>query len=345
MTTGAGRRRPQQPRRPAGVRARPAGMAALDLLAAPQRAGRRRLDRGARAVTARARRAALAAHRTARHRLARHRARGGARRCWPTCRRCGSSSGSSPSTSPPGGPCSASSGRPPARCSRWPAARPRRAGPRHRRCAGGGFVRAMAWPGDASYDLVVPRDAAGRRPRRAARRRRRSRPGCGPSRRCGSRAAGRGSASTPITARSPTRSAGSARAVHLDKGCYRGQETVARVQNLGKPPRRLTLVHLAGESDELPEPGTADRGQRPHGRLPRHGRAPPRARSGRPGRDQADAARRHGPVDRRRQRARRRRHGLIPQQAASRAGPAGPRQPAVAAGGVLGAEARTRCRA
>ncbi|WP_375482132.1 YgfZ/GcvT domain-containing protein [uncultured Jatrophihabitans sp.] len=46
------------------------------------------------------------------------------------------------------------------------------------------------------------------------------------------------------------------RAVHLDKGCYRGQETVARVHNLGRPPRRLVLVHLAGESDELPEPGT-----------------------------------------------------------------------------------------
>lgn len=46
------------------------------------------------------------------------------------------------------------------------------------------------------------------------------------------------------------------RAVHLQKGCYRGQETVARVQNLGKPPRRLVLLHLAGESDELPAPGT-----------------------------------------------------------------------------------------
>jgi len=45
-------------------------------------------------------------------------------------------------------------------------------------------------------------------------------------------------------------------AVHLDKGCYRGQETVARVQNLGRPPRRLVFVHLAGESDELPAPGT-----------------------------------------------------------------------------------------
>ena len=46
-------------------------------------------------------------------------------------------------------------------------------------------------------------------------------------------------------------------AVHLDKGCYRGQETVARVQNLGRPPRRLVLVHLAGESDVLPDVGTS----------------------------------------------------------------------------------------
>ena len=46
-------------------------------------------------------------------------------------------------------------------------------------------------------------------------------------------------------------------AVHLDKGCYRGQETVARVQNLGKPPRRLVLLHLSGDTEELPEPGSA----------------------------------------------------------------------------------------
>ncbi len=37
-----------------------------------------------------------------------------------------------------------------------------------------------------------------------------------------------------------------ATAVHLDKGCYRGQETVARVQNLGRPPRRMLLLHLDG---------------------------------------------------------------------------------------------------
>jgi folate-binding protein YgfZ len=45
-------------------------------------------------------------------------------------------------------------------------------------------------------------------------------------------------------------------AVHLDKGCYRGQETVARVHNLGRPPRRLVLLHLSGASDELPPAGT-----------------------------------------------------------------------------------------
>ncbi|NEA68030.1 folate-binding protein YgfZ [Streptomyces sp. SID12488] len=45
-------------------------------------------------------------------------------------------------------------------------------------------------------------------------------------------------------------------AVHLQKGCYRGQETVARVQNLGKPPRRLVFLHLDGSEVLLPPPGT-----------------------------------------------------------------------------------------
>jgi folate-binding protein YgfZ len=44
-------------------------------------------------------------------------------------------------------------------------------------------------------------------------------------------------------------------AVHLEKGCYRGQETVARVHNLGKPPRMLVLVHLDGSADR---PSTGD---------------------------------------------------------------------------------------
>ena len=45
-------------------------------------------------------------------------------------------------------------------------------------------------------------------------------------------------------------------AVHLTKGCYRGQETVARVHNLGRPPRRLVLLHLDGSGHTLPEPGS-----------------------------------------------------------------------------------------
>ncbi|ALO09943.1 CAF17-like 4Fe-4S cluster assembly/insertion protein YgfZ [Streptomyces gardneri] len=44
-------------------------------------------------------------------------------------------------------------------------------------------------------------------------------------------------------------------AVHLQKGCYRGQETVARVQNLGKPPRRLVFLHLDGSEVLLPAHG------------------------------------------------------------------------------------------
>ena len=44
-------------------------------------------------------------------------------------------------------------------------------------------------------------------------------------------------------------------AVHLDKGCYRGQETIARVHNLGRPPRRLVRLHLDGSVDTLPPVG------------------------------------------------------------------------------------------
>jgi folate-binding protein YgfZ len=56
-------------------------------------------------------------------------------------------------------------------------------------------------------------------------------------------------------------------AVHLDKGCYRGQETVARVHNLGRPPRMLVLMHLDGSADR---PSTGDAvlaGGRAVGRL------------------------------------------------------------------------------
>ncbi len=44
-------------------------------------------------------------------------------------------------------------------------------------------------------------------------------------------------------------------ALHLTKGCYRGQETVARVHHLGKPPRRLVMLHLDGSGHDLPSHG------------------------------------------------------------------------------------------
>ncbi len=79
-------------------------------------------------------------------------------------------------------------------------------------------------------------------------------------------------------------------AVHLNKGCYRGQETVARVHNLGHPPRRLVFLHLDGSEDRLPahgDPVTLD-GKR--GRVRGLGRPALRAGADRAGPDQADHA-------------------------------------------------------
>ena len=126
------------------------------------------------------------------------------------------------------------------------------------RAEGGGFVRRMPPIGDGGatmFDLVVPRAelagvaerllAAGAAPagfqafealRVEARRPR----------------AGIDSDHRTIPNESPWLST----AVHLDKGCYRGQETVARVHNLGRPPRRMVLLHLDGVSEVLPEAGT-----------------------------------------------------------------------------------------
>lgn len=66
-------------------------------------------------------------------------------------------------------------------------------------------------------------------------------------------------------------------AVHLTKGCYRGQETVAKVHNLGHPPRRLAMLHLDGSGGELPGAGSLiylagagqTEGTRPVGRVTR----------------------------------------------------------------------------
>jgi tRNA-modifying protein YgfZ len=61
-------------------------------------------------------------------------------------------------------------------------------------------------------------------------------------------------------------------AVHLSKGCYRGQETVAKVHNLGHPPRRAVMLHLDGSDGVLPAPGTPvvsgeESGEKEVGRL------------------------------------------------------------------------------
>ncbi len=56
--------------------------------------------------------------------------------------------------------------------------------------------------------------------------------------------------------------------VHLSKGCYRGQETVAKVHNLGRPPRRLVQLDLDGSEAVLPEPGAPVRsGEEEVGRI------------------------------------------------------------------------------
>lgn len=44
-------------------------------------------------------------------------------------------------------------------------------------------------------------------------------------------------------------------ATSLNKGCYPGQETVAKINNLGRPPRRLVRLSLDGSVNRLPEIG------------------------------------------------------------------------------------------
>ncbi|PPK67804.1 folate-binding protein YgfZ [Actinokineospora auranticolor] len=57
-------------------------------------------------------------------------------------------------------------------------------------------------------------------------------------------------------------------AAHVAKGCYRGQETVSKVHNVGRPPRRMLLLHLDGAADVLPETGAPVKaGERVVGRV------------------------------------------------------------------------------
>jgi tRNA-modifying protein YgfZ len=120
---------------------------------------------------------------------------------------------------------------------------------------GGGFVRRMAWPAADAADLIVPRArAAGVIAALVEVGAHRAGLWAFEALRVEARRPRLGLETDHRTIPHEVGWIGSA--VHLDKGCYRGQETVARVQNLGKPPRRLVLLHLSGESDTLPEAGT-----------------------------------------------------------------------------------------
>lgn len=130
---------------------------------------------------------------------------------------------------------------------------------RHAAALDGGFVRAMPWPlAQSSLDLAIPAERLASTFDALVQ--------------AGARPAGlwtfealRAAALVPrlgvdTDARTIPHEVGwiagddDPRAVHLNKGCYRGQETVARVHNLGKPPRALVLLHLDG-SVERPAPG------------------------------------------------------------------------------------------
>ncbi len=132
---------------------------------------------------------------------------------------------------------------------------------------GGGVVRRMPWPGPDAADLLVPRAEKDAWLARLVA--------------AGARAAGttafealRVEALRPRLHRDtdartiPHEVGWIGSAVHLAKGCYRGQETVARVANLGRPPRRLVLLHLDAGDEELPLPGEPVlRDGRPVGRV------------------------------------------------------------------------------
>ncbi|GHH36694.1 CAF17-like 4Fe-4S cluster assembly/insertion protein YgfZ [Lentzea cavernae] len=119
---------------------------------------------------------------------------------------------------------------------------------------GEGFVRKASWPGPNAFDLLVPRDE------KAAWWERITDAGARPA---GSYAfealrveSLRARQGVDTDERTIPHEVGLIDpAVHLNKGCYRGQETVAKVHNVGRPPRRMLLLHLDGSADAQPEPG------------------------------------------------------------------------------------------
>ncbi|WP_328605182.1 folate-binding protein [Amycolatopsis sp. NBC_00345] len=132
---------------------------------------------------------------------------------------------------------------------------------------GGGFARRMPWPTRSSVDLAVPREQladwwrrltdAGARPAGSwafdALRVESLRPRLG----------------TDTDERSIPHELGWVdSAAHVAKGCYRGQETVSKVHNVGRPPRYLALLHLDGSPEITPETGDPVRlGERVVGRV------------------------------------------------------------------------------
>ncbi|MFP5020862.1 CAF17-like 4Fe-4S cluster assembly/insertion protein YgfZ [Pseudonocardia phyllosphaerae] len=120
--------------------------------------------------------------------------------------------------------------------------------------SGGGFVRRTPWPGKDAADVVVPREEADR--------------WWSTLTGAGARAAGSiAFEALRVESRAPRLHLDTDErtiphevgwigpAVHLTKGCYRGQETVARVANLGRPPRRLVQLLLDAGDEDLPRTG------------------------------------------------------------------------------------------
>ena len=119
---------------------------------------------------------------------------------------------------------------------------------------GGGFARRMPWPGRFSVDLAVPRGELADWWHRLTD--------------AGARAAGswtfealRAESLRPrlgidTDERTIPHEVGwVGSAAHVAKGCYRGQETVSKVHNVGRPPRNLLLLHLDGSPEVRPETG------------------------------------------------------------------------------------------
>ncbi|MFI9006976.1 YgfZ/GcvT domain-containing protein [Actinosynnema sp. NPDC053489] len=119
---------------------------------------------------------------------------------------------------------------------------------------GGGFARRTPWPGGGAVDLVVPRGELADWWSRLTG--------------AGARAAGSWAfEALRVESLRPRLGVDTdektiphevnwiGEAVHLDKGCYRGQETVSKVHNVGRPPRRMLLLHLDGSREVQPETG------------------------------------------------------------------------------------------